>query len=212
MNAMNDPTARAFERALARFNSHVLGTVTGLIAAAGFFVATIVLLLHGGENPGPMLGLLRHLFPGYSVSVGGAFVGALWAGGVFYVIGAILARAYGPWVLQPTPRGESGAELEEEPSQSVGLLRPLPVALTTGAFLAFGVFLVTNWLSFVAGTQNPHLALLSHYLPGYTTDFPGSVIGAIWAFLYGLVAAGCIAWIYDGIVAWRHPASARNGS
>jgi len=200
MSAMNDPASREFERALVRFNSHVLGTTSGLIAAAGLFVATLVLLLHGGENPGPMLGLLCHLFPGYSVSIGGAFAGALWAGGVFYVVGAVFARAYGPWLLRQAPRGEREADLEDEPSQGVALLRPLPVAVTTGSFLAIGLFLVTNWLSLLAGAPNPHLGLLSHYLPGYTTAFPGSVIGSVSVFLYAFAGAGCVAWIYDRVV------------
>jgi hypothetical protein len=51
------------------------------------FVATAWLLIRGGEDVGKNLGLLRHYFPGYSVTWPGAFVGFFW--------GALSAAAVG---------------------------------------------------------------------------------------------------------------------
>lgn len=202
MTAASDVSRRDLSRAVVRFNARVLGITLGVIAGLGLFVATIVLVLHGGTDPGPMLGLLRHFFPGYTVTIGGAFVGAIWAAGTFYVVGALFGLSFGRWLLRrggPMTRGDG----EEEPGRGVALLPPLPVGLTTGALLASGLFVATNWLVFRGGVQNPHLGLLSYYLPGYTTDFAGSLIGAFWVLLYGFATAASVAWIYDRIVLAR---------
>lgn len=206
---MAETSRHDLSRALVRFNAHVLGITTAAIATVGLFVATLVLVAQGGENPGPMLGLLRHFFPGYSVSVGGAFVGALWAAVAFYVLGALFGLAYGPWLLREAVPVTRDREGEDELGRSVALLPPLPVAVTTGTLLAVGLFASTNWLSFLAGAPNTHLGLLSQYFPGYTTSLSGSLIGAFWVFLYGFATAGCIAWIYNRIVAARFSRSER---
>jgi len=65
--------------ALVRLNAHVLGGVLALIAGAGLFAATLVLLAQGGPATGQMLVLLAHFFPGYAISFGGAVIGGLWA-------------------------------------------------------------------------------------------------------------------------------------
>ena len=40
--------------------------------------------------------------------------------------------------------------------------------------------------------------------PGTVTGVVGSLIGAVWIFAYGFVAAGSVAWIYDRVLALRH--------
>jgi hypothetical protein len=92
---------------------------------------------------------------------------------------------------------------DEDPDERVALIRPLPAALVTGSLAAFGLLAATNWLWFRYGFESPHLGLLANYLPGYTTDPAGSLIGAFWVFLYGSIAAGAVAWIYDRVVDWR---------
>jgi hypothetical protein len=203
-----DPTkTRELERALLRFNSRLLGTTVGLMASAGLFAATLILLAHGDENPGRMLGELHHLFPGYRVSVGGAFAGAAWAGAVGYALGFVVAHANGRWVLRETAHRTEASRDAGDPQCGVAVLSPLPAGLVMGALLALGLLAATNWLWFRYGFESPHLALLRHYLPGYTTDPAGSLIGAFWMFCYGFVGAGAIAWIYDRVVAFRFPHS-----
>jgi hypothetical protein len=197
---VSDAGVREFEQALLRFNAHVMGLIAGILAAAILVVATLVLVLRGDENPGPTLGMLRLFFPGYRVSFGGAWIGALWSALFGYAGGALFARAYGPWMLRGVPR--RGATAEDAP---VAWLPPLPIAVTTGGLLALGLFGATNWLYLLSGGPSELLSLLHHYLPGYTADPRGSLIGALWMFVYGFAAGGCVAWIYDRVVALRHP-------
>jgi hypothetical protein len=193
-------------RALVRFNAHVLGLTAGLTAGAGLGIATLVLVWHGGSNPGPLLSLLHYFFPGYEVSPGGAAIGALWAGAVGYATGSIVGRAYGPFVMRAATRQTRGEN--DEPGRSIVLLSPLYLGLATGALLAASLLLATNYLWFRYGHESPNLARLGHYLPGYSTDLGGSVIGAFWILLYGGIAGACVAWIYDLVVDLRHPRSA----
>ena len=48
-----------------------LGTLSGLV----LFLATLILVLKGGDVVGPRLALLSYYLPGYSVSAEGSFVG-----------------------------------------------------------------------------------------------------------------------------------------
>jgi hypothetical protein len=197
-----DASVRDMARALVRFNAAVIGIVLGLIAGAGLFLATAVLLIRGGEEPGPMLGLLRYFFPGYEVSWSGAFVGALWGLIAGAAIGVAVGLAYGPWLMEGAARELEVSGAGDEPDAHVLLLRPLPFALTSGGLLAGGLFLATNWLA-LRGWPSPTLALLHHYLPGYTATFAGSIVGAFWLLLYGFVAAGAAAAIYDRVALRR---------
>lgn len=189
-----------FGKRLVRFNARVLGASLALLASAGLFVATLLLVARGGDPVGTMLGQLRYFFPGYSVTVPGAFIGAFWAAVVGYGVGAVFAWIYGPWLLGEATRTAPGAGGLEE---GVALLRPLPIALITGGVLAMGLFAATAWLSLYYQYPSPHLELLSHYVPGYRTDFVGGIVGAPWMFLYGAAASGLAAWLYNRIVALR---------
>jgi hypothetical protein len=76
-------TAMASERALirgavVRMRARIMSIVFGMVGGTIIFVATAWLLLRGGSNVGEHLGLLRHFFPGYSVSWLGALVGLFW--------------------------------------------------------------------------------------------------------------------------------------
>lgn len=187
-----------FGRRLVRFNARVLGVSLALLASAALFVATLLLVARGGDYVGTMLGQLRYFFPGYTVTVGGAFVGAFWAAVVGYVVGVLFARLYGPWLLGAAARS-SGDDLD----QGITLLRPMPIALITGGVLAVGLFGATAWLSLRYQYPSPHLELLANYVPGYSTDFVGGIVGAPWMFLYGAAASGLIAWIYNRIASAR---------
>lgn len=81
-------------RAVRRLNGTVLGLVIGLTMGLVLFVATLWLVLKGGEVVGPHLGLLGQYFPGYSVTVGGSFVGLFYGLVVGFGAGWFIAWIY----------------------------------------------------------------------------------------------------------------------
>ena len=84
---------RVVRRETLQLNAKAWGISTGLLAALTLFVATVFLVLKGGENVGQHLALLSVYLPGYSVSIGGAFVGFVY----MFVIGYALGRMIG-WI------------------------------------------------------------------------------------------------------------------
>ena len=81
-------------QAVVRLNAATSGLGIGVLMGVGLFVATMWLVIKGGPEPGQHLGLLNQFLPGYSVSVGGAFLGSFYAF-VFGYCGAFLvAKIY----------------------------------------------------------------------------------------------------------------------
>ena len=81
-------------RAVARINTVMSGLVLGLLLGAGLFIATMALVLQGGPNPGPHLGLLSQYFPGYAVTTVGSFVGLGYGFAVGFVSGLFIGLVY----------------------------------------------------------------------------------------------------------------------
>jgi len=80
--------------AFARLDGRAFATASAAITAAFLFVLTLALVIKGappGAPVGPHLAKLAVFFPGYSVTVAGAFVGALYAAAVGGVLGWVLA-------------------------------------------------------------------------------------------------------------------------
>jgi hypothetical protein len=92
------------KHAVVRLNGHVLGFVLGAVCALVLFVATIWLVIKGGEVVGPHLGLLGNYLIGYSVTVTGSIVGALYAFVLGYVSGLMISSVYNFIVLIRSPR------------------------------------------------------------------------------------------------------------
>jgi hypothetical protein len=68
-----------------------LGVAVGIVTGALLFGVTIVHLLRAGAGePYPLI-LLQQYFPGYRVSLGGAFIGLVWGAWVGFVIGWFFA-------------------------------------------------------------------------------------------------------------------------
>ena len=211
MRSRPDDERREIARALVRLNARLLGAALAAIASVSLFAATIVLRMQGGPAMGQMLGQLGHLFPGYAVSLRGAFIGALWAAVAGYLVGWVLGRAYGPWILRAATSVLRGGE-DAVGSRVVVELRPLPFAFVGASLLALALVLVTSWLWLVSGGHpSPHLALLSYYLPGYTTDPLGSLVGAAWLFAYAFVGAFAVAWLYGRVARARNAQAALRG-
>lgn len=79
------------QAALVRLNARAWGIAMGLLLGGGLFLATIVLVIKGGENVGQHLKLLSVFLPGYSVTFLGSLVGFVY----LFVIGYILGRLIG---------------------------------------------------------------------------------------------------------------------
>jgi len=101
----DDGTPRAedvrqlLDAAVARLRAGVMATVFGLVAGTGLFLATVWLLLRGGDPVGPHLALVGQFFPGYTVSWPGAFVGFAWAALAGAVVGGAVGWIYNRMVL-----------------------------------------------------------------------------------------------------------------
>jgi hypothetical protein len=87
------PSEDLLRSVFVRLDPVALGTAVGVVGAAVILVTTALLLLAGGETEAPTLSLLGNYFFGYSVSWGGAFLGALEAGALGYPVGNGMARA-----------------------------------------------------------------------------------------------------------------------
>ncbi len=101
MSAPNHPMMRSNDRlpkealvGIARLHARAWGVATGLLFALGLFAATILLVVRGGQNIGEHLGLLAVFFPGYSVTIGGAFIGFVYAFVVGYALGRTIGTVY----------------------------------------------------------------------------------------------------------------------
>lgn len=86
-------------QAVARLNARAWGIAAGLLLGGGLLVATLILVIKGGPNPGPHLALLRIYFPGYRVSVPGAMVGFIYGFVLGYALGRLIGAVYNRLVL-----------------------------------------------------------------------------------------------------------------
>lgn len=84
----------SIEVAIRRLNARAWGITGGLLLGLGLFIATIVLVLKGGPEPGRHLNLLANYFPGYRVSVIGSFVGFIYAFVLGYGCGRVVGSVY----------------------------------------------------------------------------------------------------------------------
>jgi hypothetical protein len=85
---------RELENALLRLNGRAWGISIGLVLAFGLFIATNLLVLKGGADPGRHLMLLAVFFPGYSVSFVGSIIGFVYAFVVGYGLGRLIGSVY----------------------------------------------------------------------------------------------------------------------
>jgi hypothetical protein len=85
---------QAIRKTIARIHEQGWGIAFGLLFAVVLLAATNILVLQGGSVIGPHLSLLRWYFPGYSVTVGGSLIGAMYAFVVGYGVGRSIATIY----------------------------------------------------------------------------------------------------------------------
>jgi hypothetical protein len=83
---------------VARLAPRAFGIATGSVAALFVFVLTIVPAVRGEPHLASHVGLLSQYLYGFTVSVGGAVLGALYALLVGFVVGNVFARARNLWM------------------------------------------------------------------------------------------------------------------
>lgn len=94
MKELTPQEEKLLRQTVARANEQGWGIAFGLLAGLSLFVATVVLVVRGGEVIGPHLGMLGVYFPGYSVTWPGAFIGFVYAFVLGYAIGRTVATVY----------------------------------------------------------------------------------------------------------------------
>lgn len=90
---------RDLRRAIARLNGRAWGIAFGMLLGGGLFLATIILVLRGGDPVGPHLGLLGVYFPGYSVTLLGSLIGFVYAFVLGYALGRLIGTIYNRLVI-----------------------------------------------------------------------------------------------------------------
>lgn len=88
------PQSDNLEVAVRRLNARAWGITGGVLLGGGLLIATLVLVIKGGPNPGRHLNLLSNYFPGYRVSVLGSFIGFIYAFVLGYGCGRVVGWVY----------------------------------------------------------------------------------------------------------------------
>lgn len=92
MTEIAEPAAadKVIIEAFARLDRIALGFAVGTLCGFSVFLATIFLVLKGGEVVGPNLALLAQFFYGYTVTITGAFVGLVYGFVSGFVLGWLI--------------------------------------------------------------------------------------------------------------------------
>ena len=85
---------RIVSTAISEAHEQSWGIAFGLLLGLGLLAATNFLVLKGGEQVGPRLGLLRVYLPGYSVSFLGSLVGFVYLFVIGYGAGRSIVTIY----------------------------------------------------------------------------------------------------------------------
>jgi hypothetical protein len=85
---------REYRATLLTLNARAWGIAVGVVFGIGLFLATLLLIVEGGNQVGPHLALLGKLLPGYRVTVGGAFIGFGYMFVIGYAIGRLIGTVY----------------------------------------------------------------------------------------------------------------------
>ncbi len=80
--------------AILRLNGRAWGIALGLLLGGGLFLATIVLVIKGGQDVGQHLSLLSVFFPGSRVTVLGSLIGFVYAFVLGYALGRLVGTVY----------------------------------------------------------------------------------------------------------------------
>ena len=198
------PDEERLLRTAIRLNMIVTAVAFGLASGAAIWLATIALVVKGGDDPGAHLSLLSVVMAGYSVTSTGARIGFLW--GFIYgaLSGGILYWTYARALRRRLVRFLV-AEQDTEQLQPLLLLSGTAMGIGLGLVAAMQLVAITSWLVLTGrAPYSQNLALLSHYLPGYRVSFVGSLIGAAELFVLAFLGAQLVATVYNAIARARN--------
>ena len=95
------PEEIELQNVMLRLNGRAWGIAIGLLFGLGLFVATNILVLRGGPQVGPHLGLLGVYLPGYSVTFLGSLIGFVYLFVIGYGIGRLIGIVYNRMIGAP---------------------------------------------------------------------------------------------------------------
>lgn len=88
---VEDKAVEALTSVFSRLDRLAFGVGVGAVAGLALFIATLVLVLKGGDVAGLNLRLLGQYFPGYRVTAAGSVVGLLYASAIGFACGWLFA-------------------------------------------------------------------------------------------------------------------------
>lgn len=94
------------ENYVSHLSGRVWGISIGLVSGIGLFLATIILVIKGGDDVGQHLGLLSAFFPGYDVTVLGGFIGFAYAFVAGYLLGRLICFFYSLAARNESPESQ----------------------------------------------------------------------------------------------------------
>lgn len=94
MSLIPNEVPSAGERPTLQLNGQAWGVAFGVVGGIGLFIATIALVIKGGDRVGYHLNSLSAFLPGYEVTFGGAIVGAIYLFLIGYAIGRLIGIVY----------------------------------------------------------------------------------------------------------------------
>jgi hypothetical protein len=195
----------ALDRAI-WFNTWLIAAISCAISGLALFSFTHLSLLLTGAQAGRYLNLLGIIFPGYTASPEGAWLGLIWG----FVLGSFSAGfVYQTYVRTAGVKALRNLCLQPKTRQLI----PTLTLMISGPALGFALGLLTalqlvgvTWWLIFRGTadESYHAALLKYYLPGYSPSALGAIIGGFWAFLYAYGFARLFAGIYNRVARWNN--------
>ncbi|MBI3529573.1 MAG: hypothetical protein HY067_16595 [Betaproteobacteria bacterium] len=190
--------------ATVKWNTLLFAGACGLMGALTLLCGTYLSLYRGLPNPGHYLNLLGVFLPGYRVSAGGAWVGFLWGGLIGAVSGAVIYRIYALSIRKQVADYFAGDKSAHDLEYVILKIYGHSLGLALGGIAALGVLITTNWLV-IRGTadESIHAQLLSHYLPGYSVSFSGSLLGALEIFVIVYLFCLLLGVVYNRVVTLR---------
>jgi hypothetical protein len=99
----------------------------------------------------------------------------------------------------PSPQGQRRADLII--NVAFARLDAVALAVAGGTLCASVLFLATALLLLRGAPPGafvgPHLALLAHFLPGYSVSWAGSFVGILWGFVIGFCSGAAFALFWN---------------
>lgn len=201
---MGDENAEQLLKAAIRLNSWLLAGVFGSVCGLSLMGMTLVSLHRGLPQPGRYLNLLGVFLPGYEVSTSGAWIGLLWGAVIGALCAVFIYRVYARQLLLQIGRFADVNGSDSRQINATLLIDGRAFGVALGSLMALGLIVSTNWLV-LRGTaaESEHARLLMHYLPGYSVDLSGSLIGAFELFALVFLASWLLSRIYNGLASRR---------